>query len=100
VAASHPTLVLEVEGHTDSQGDDLYNLELSQRRAQAVVDYLVAKGVPRAQLQAQGFGETKPIADNRTKEGRAQNRRVVFTIVGASNIQNRHRDADDSTKEP
>ena len=96
VLAAHGALVIRVEGHTDSQGDDAYNLELSQRRAQAVVDYLVGKGVERARLQAQGFGETKPIANNRTRDGRAQNRRVVFTIIGA----NKQQGADESTREP
>ena len=81
--AAHGALVIRVEGHTDSQGDDAYNLELSQRRAQAVVDYLVGKGVDRARLQAKGFGEARPLADNRTRDGRAENRRVVFTIIGS-----------------
>jgi OmpA-OmpF porin, OOP family len=99
VIASHAGLVIQVEGHTDSQGDDAYNLDLSQRRAQAVVDYLAQKGVDKALLQPKGFGETKPIADNRTKAGRAQNRRVVFTIVGDNRIQNKQQGADETTKE-
>jgi outer membrane protein OmpA-like peptidoglycan-associated protein len=100
VITSHPALVIQVEGHTDNQGNAAYNIELSQRRAQAVVDHVVAKGAPRAQVRARSFGQTQPIADNRTKEGRAQNRRVVFTIVGATDIENRRQGADDSTKEP
>ncbi|HET7499454.1 MAG TPA: OmpA family protein, partial [Kofleriaceae bacterium] len=99
VLASHPTLTVQVEGHTDSQGDDAYNLELSQRRAEAVVEYLVSKGVDRARLQAKGFGETQPIADNKTQTGRAQNRRVVFTIIGDTTIENQQQGADDSTRE-
>jgi outer membrane protein OmpA-like peptidoglycan-associated protein len=102
VLAAHATLVIQVEGHTDSQGDDAYNLDLSQRRAQAVVDYLAGKGVDRARLRAKGFGETRPIASNGTRDGRAQNRRVVFTILGASSntIENMQQGADESTREP
>jgi OOP family OmpA-OmpF porin len=68
----------EVEGHTDSQGADAYNQALSQRRAEAVRKYLVDKGVAGDRLQARGYGESKPEADNNTADGRAQNRRVVF----------------------
>jgi outer membrane protein OmpA-like peptidoglycan-associated protein len=99
VLANHSNLVIQVEGHTDGQGNDAYNLTLSQRRAQAVADYLVKKGIDKARLQHKGFGETVPIADNQTKDGRAQNRRVVFTIIGANNIQNKQQGADDSMKE-
>jgi OOP family OmpA-OmpF porin len=67
-----------IEGHTDSNGSAEYNQDLSQRRAKTVVDYLVSKGVPASRLTAQGLGETQPIADNTTAEGRAQNRRVVL----------------------
>jgi outer membrane protein OmpA-like peptidoglycan-associated protein len=65
-------------GHTDSAGDEAYNQKLSERRAQAVVDYLAAKGVAPGRVTAVGAGETKPIADNSTEEGRAQNRRVTI----------------------
>jgi outer membrane protein OmpA-like peptidoglycan-associated protein len=71
---------VEVAGHTDSQGNDEKNLTLSQSRAEAVVAYLVGKGVAEDRLEAKGYGETKPIGDNDTKEGREQNRRVEFTI--------------------
>jgi OOP family OmpA-OmpF porin len=67
-----------VEGHTDSVGNDDYNLKLSQRRADAVRKYLVDKGVPAARLEAKGYGEAQPVADNKTADGRAQNRRVVL----------------------
>ena len=67
-----------VEGHTDSEGDADYNLQLSERRAQAVADYLEAKGVAVGRLTAKGIGESQPMADNDTAEGRAQNRRVVL----------------------
>ena len=73
---------IQVEGHTDDRGRDAYNMQLSQRRAQAVVDYLVGKGVEASRLEAVGYGETKPIASNDTDEGRATNRRVQLTIVG------------------
>jgi len=67
---------VEVEGHTDDKGSDAYNLKLSDARAKSVHDYLVSKGVPDAQMDFKGYGESRPIADNKTEEGRAQNRRV------------------------
>jgi outer membrane protein OmpA-like peptidoglycan-associated protein len=72
---------IRVEGHTDSQGDAQYNLELSQRRAEAVRELLIQEGVPAARLDAQGFGPTQPVAENTTSSGRAKNRRVVFRIL-------------------
>jgi OOP family OmpA-OmpF porin len=72
---------VEVRGHTDSVGRDAYNQRLSERRAQAVVDYLVSKGIPANTLKAVGFGETRPIADNETPDGRAQNRRVALQFT-------------------
>jgi len=69
-----------VEGHTDSQGDAGYNQELSQRRAQSVRDYLVSRGISADRLTAQGFGLTRPIADNASPEGRANNRRVEIVV--------------------
>jgi outer membrane protein OmpA-like peptidoglycan-associated protein len=68
----------EVAGYADSTGDEQYNLELSQRRAQSARDYLVAKGVGGERLTAVGYGEANPIADNATPEGRALNRRAVI----------------------
>jgi len=65
-----------VEGHTDSVGSDTYNQGLSQRRAESVRNYLVTRGVSPGRLQAKGFGESRPIADNSTDDGRALNRRV------------------------
>ena len=72
---------LEIGGHTDAQGSDEYNLELSSRRAEAVLRFLVAAGVEPDRLVAQGFGETRPIADNTTEEGMGRNRRVEFLVV-------------------
>jgi len=67
-----------VTGHTDSSGADDYNQKLSERRAQTVASYLEGKGIAVGRLAASGAGESQPIADNKTKEGRAQNRRVVL----------------------
>jgi len=72
---------MQVEGHTDSQGDDAANQKLSEERAAAVVAYLVEQGVEAERLKAKGFGETKPVEDNETSEGRAANRRVEFNIL-------------------
>ena len=71
---------LIVEGHTDSQGSESYNQDLSQRRADAVRDYLVQRGYPADRIQARGKGEGSPIADNASAEGRANNRRVEIII--------------------
>lgn len=79
VMQEYPALTVRVEGHTDSQGNDEKNRLLSQSRADAVVAYLVEKGVSGSRLSSIGFGEAAPIADNNTREGRAQNRRVQFT---------------------
>lgn len=71
---------IRVEGHTDDQGDDAYNLNLSDRRAKSVMRALLERGVQAERLGAVGFGETKPIGDNKKPAGRAQNRRVEFMI--------------------
>lgn len=73
------TETVAVIGHTDSTGPEEYNMQLSLRRAQAVIDYLKSIDV-QANLEAIGKGESEPVADNSTKEGRAQNRRVVIDI--------------------
>jgi outer membrane protein OmpA-like peptidoglycan-associated protein len=72
---------IQVEGHTDSDGSDTYNLKLSQSRAESVVAFLVAAGVDPARLVAKGFGESLPIDTNGHTEGKAKNRRVEFTIL-------------------
>jgi len=77
----HPRLKVEVQGHTDSTGPAQYNMSLSQRRANAVEDYLISKQVPASQLVAKGYGPTKPVASNATKQGRAKNRRVVMLVL-------------------
>jgi OOP family OmpA-OmpF porin len=73
-----PTIRGAIEGHTDSTGSDAHNQDLSERRASAVVDYLVNKGIDRSRVEPKGFGESQPIGSNDTAEGRAQNRRVVL----------------------
>jgi|GEM_PF-406779 len=72
----HPKFVVLIEGHTDNTGNAADNMTLSQERAAAVKKYLVGKGIPTAQLQTKGFGDTKPVTSNKTKKGRAKNRRV------------------------
>lgn len=72
---------VRVEGHTDDRGKDAYNLKLSDDRANAVREYLMNKGIAGERLEAEGFGETRPIDTNKTKKGRANNRRVQFVIV-------------------
>jgi outer membrane protein OmpA-like peptidoglycan-associated protein len=75
-----PDSKMVVEGHTDSQGGDAYNQDLSQRRAQTVRDYLVTRGVAADRVTAQGFGSSRSIADNKSAEGRANNRRVEIVV--------------------
>ena len=70
-------------GHTDSVGSDVYNNKLSMRRSNAVKAYLVSKGVDKTRIYTEGKGESQPVADNKTKEGRAKNRRVEIEVVGA-----------------
>jgi outer membrane protein OmpA-like peptidoglycan-associated protein len=78
--AKNPDIRVSVEGHTDSIGSDAYNQKLSERRADSVVSYLVSKGIAASRLSAKGYGESKPVADNKTEEGRAKNRRVELIV--------------------
>lgn len=73
--------MVEVAGHTDSDGSEAYNQQLSERRAQSVVSYLISRGIRGDRFLTVGAGETRPIASNATPEGKAQNRRVEITIV-------------------
>lgn len=83
ILKDNPTIRVEIQGHTDSQGSDEYNMRLSDGRAGAVVAYLVQNfGVDASRLVAKGYGETMPIADNSTADGRSLNRRVEFVILG------------------
>jgi len=82
ILAAHPTLRLEIEGHTDSVGSDPLNQTLSERRAEAVRNYLIQQGVPAASTSAAGFGKSRPVASNDTGEGRQLNRRVELVVSG------------------
>lgn len=74
--------VIVATGHTDWTGTDAYNQKLSERRAKAVKAFLVSKGIPEARVFTEGKGERQPVADNRSREGRAKNRRVEVEVVG------------------
>lgn len=80
----YPNSLIDVYGHTDSTGSDAYNQALSERRAQAVANYLQSRGVSAARVRWQGFGETQPVMSNDTPEGRSRNRRVEIKIVPIS----------------
>ncbi len=79
--------VIIAVGHADATGPDAYNQKLSERRAAAVKAYLVSKGVPANRVYTEGKGEKSPVADNKTKEGRAKNRRVEVEVVGTRNLK-------------
>jgi outer membrane protein OmpA-like peptidoglycan-associated protein len=76
-----PDVKVEIGGYTDYIGTEAYNQELSVQRAQTVKDYLVSQGIAANRLTAVGYGKFNPVKDNRTEEGRAMNRRIVFKIV-------------------
>ena len=82
IVLAYPSLHLSVEGHTDSIGTDDYNQQLSEKRAQAVRDYLVQQGISSDAISASGFGKTAPVASNDTPDGRKQNRRVELVLSG------------------
>ncbi len=85
--ARRDILRVSIEGHTDDRGSDSHNLDLSTRRAAAVVEYLVQHGIAASRLTSQGFGEERPIESNRTRAGRASNRRVEFRILAQEGCQ-------------
>jgi outer membrane protein OmpA-like peptidoglycan-associated protein len=90
ILAAHPTLRLEIEGHTDSVGTEVFNQALSERRAETVRNYLIQQGVPEPSTSAIGFGKSRPVAPNETPEGRQLNRRVELVVSGdAIGTQNR-----------
>ena len=82
ILLAYPDLKLQVEGYTDNIGSEEYNQKLSEQRAGGVRDYLQTSGVQQNNITAQGFGKTRPIADNSTNSGRAQNRRVELVVTG------------------
>jgi len=77
----NPDLKIEIGGHTDNVGKIASNQKLSQARAAAVANYIISKGLPQQNIVSKGYGSSKPVAENNTKEGKAQNRRVEFTIL-------------------
>jgi OOP family OmpA-OmpF porin len=76
----NPNSKVSLSGYTDNVGTEAYNLKLSGRRWTSVKDYVVKKGVSSSRISGQGFGESKPIADNKTAQGRAKNRRVEIKV--------------------
>jgi OOP family OmpA-OmpF porin len=72
----NPEINVEIQGHTDNVGDPAYNVNLSQRRADAVMEYMIANGVSSSRLRAKGYGDTRPHESNASEKGRALNRRV------------------------
>lgn len=82
VMKQHPEVKkIRIEGHASSEGNDQYNKDLSDRRAKAVMEFLVKVGINAERMESVGFGEERPLADNETEEGREKNRRVEFNIV-------------------
>jgi outer membrane protein OmpA-like peptidoglycan-associated protein len=90
---TNPDLLVQVESHTDSKGSEAYNFKLSQKRAESVMQYLIAKGINAKRLTAKGFGESKPLVPNENPDGsdnpenRAKNRRTGFTVTGYSDLE-------------
>jgi outer membrane protein OmpA-like peptidoglycan-associated protein len=84
----HPEITrLEVRGHTDDRGTEVYNLDLSQRRADAVRAFLLRREIEPSRVEAKGFGTTRPVATNTSEAGRAKNRRVEFEILATGPTQ-------------
>jgi outer membrane protein OmpA-like peptidoglycan-associated protein len=81
VLKEYPDTNIEVQGHTDSKGSEDYNMGLSERRANAVSNYLINRGVAGSRVTTKGYGESAPVSDNTSDDGRAQNRRVTFLIT-------------------
>ena len=77
----NPNLTIEIGGHTDNTGIEKENQELSQKRAEAVVEFLVANGIAKERLVAKGYAASRPVADNKTEAGKALNRRTEFKVL-------------------
>ncbi|HEX9102325.1 MAG TPA: OmpA family protein [Polyangia bacterium] len=99
ILRGHAEIKVEIQGHTDSQGDMDHNIQLSKERAESVRTYLIKKGVDPAHMISGGYGPTVPIADNKTKSGREANRRVEFHILEAPKPE-KSEPADDANKAP
>ena len=80
VLQQHPDVRVAIDGHTDASGKEASNQVLSERRARAVANRLIEQGVPAARLTVRGFGESRPVADNATADGRSRNRRVEIVV--------------------
>ncbi len=78
----NPAIRIEIAGYTDNKGDDKYNQQLSQKRAESVVQYLIQKGIDKTRLTAKGYGEAQPVAPNDTEENKAKNRRTELKVLG------------------
>ena len=89
VMRDFPDISIEVQGHTDSRGNDAFNMRLSQQRADAVRQYLIQQGIAESRLSSHGYGETQPIESNATNEGRGLNRRVEFVRTDARSAASR-----------
>jgi OOP family OmpA-OmpF porin len=81
ILKKHADKKVEIDGYCDSIGTEAYNMKLGMRRANSVKNYLVEKGVTADNLTTESFGESNPVADNKTKEGRAMNRRIEFKVM-------------------
>ena len=81
VLNKYPKMTIEISSHTDSDGDDAYNMTLSQERSRSVFNYLLGQQVATGRLRSKGYGETKPVDTNDTEEGKAKNRRTEFQIL-------------------
>lgn len=82
----YPSIRIEIQGHTDDRGKESYNQKLSKARAEAVREYLVAHGIDESRITSKGFGPSSPVASNKSKSGRAQNRRIEFQIVQGDGV--------------
>lgn len=87
ILKEYPKTVILVEGHTDSAGSDEYNMGLSKLRAESVTIYLISQGIDNSRFTTKWFGETQPVADNATAEGKSKNRRVEIGIVASEELK-------------
>ena len=98
ILIENPHIIIELSSHTDSEGSDGYNENLSQRRAESVVNYLIKKGIPKKRLTPKGYGESKPRAPNKNEDGsdnpdgRAKNRRTEFKVIGEMDVEVNYKD--------